>query len=152
LEPQKALERLSEVTLPDNLQPQIGTDWSPVGQIYWYTLQSTNPEYDLMELKALEDWVLEKQFKSVPNVVDVASFGGITKEYQVAIDPNKLVEYGLSIGAGGAAANQQQRQCRRQFHRAGLQQVNVRSSRALRQRPGHRKDRPQDSKRHAHSH
>ena len=52
----KALERLSELTLPDNLQPQIGTDYSPVGQIYWYSLQSTNPEYDLMELKALEDW------------------------------------------------------------------------------------------------
>src|SRR5208282_5036847 len=71
---QKALERLAQVTLPENLQPQIGTDYSPVGQIFWYTLTSTNPEYDLMELKALEDWVLEKQFKSVPNVVDVSSF------------------------------------------------------------------------------
>ena len=94
----KVLERLSEVTLPQGLQPQMGTDCSPVGQIYWYTLHSTNPEYDLMELKSLEDWVLEKQFKSVPNVVDVASFGGITKEYQVRIDPDKLVDYGLSIG------------------------------------------------------
>src|SRR5258707_2564267 len=71
---QKVLERLSQVILPQNLQPQMGTDWSPVGQIYWYTLKSTNPQYDLMELKALEDWVLEKQFKSVPNVVDVVSF------------------------------------------------------------------------------
>src|SRR6202050_1962530 len=62
---QKVLERLSSVTLPDNLQPQIGTDYSPVGQIFWYTLKSVNPSYDLMELKALEDWVLEKQFKSV---------------------------------------------------------------------------------------
>ena len=51
----------------------MGTDWSPVGQIYFYTLHSTNPQYDLMELKSLEDWVLEKQFKSVPNVVDVAA-------------------------------------------------------------------------------
>src|SRR6202050_4292090 len=83
---QKVLERLSSVTLPDNLQPQIGTDYSPVGQIFWYTLKSVNPSYDLMELKALEDWVLEKQFKSVANVVDVASFGGTTKEYQVQID------------------------------------------------------------------
>ena len=65
------LERLAQVTLPQNLQPQIGTDYSPVGQIYWYTLRSTNPKYDLMELKSLQDWVLEKQFKSVPNVVDV---------------------------------------------------------------------------------
>src|SRR5499427_4023178 len=94
---QKALERLSQVNLPQNLQPQIGTDYSPVGQIYWYTLASTNPQYDLMELKSLEDWILEKQFKSVPNVVDVVSFGGTTREYQVAIDPSKLIEYGLSI-------------------------------------------------------
>src|SRR5271166_4991795 len=95
---QKVLERLATVNLPQNLQPQIGSDYSPVGQIYWYTLKSTNPEFDLMELKSLEDWVLEKQFKSVPNVVDVSSFGGITKEYQVQIDPNKLVEYGLNLG------------------------------------------------------
>src|SRR3984893_7530597 len=95
---QKVLERLSQVVLPNGLQPQMGTDWSPVGQIYWYTLKSTNPKYDLMELKSIEDWVLEKQFKSVPNVVDVVSFGGTTREYQVRIDPNKLVAYGLSIG------------------------------------------------------
>ena len=72
----KGVERLSQVTLPNNLQPQMGPDYSPVGQIYWYTLKSTNPTYDLMDLKSLEDWTLEKQFKSVPNVVDVSSFGG----------------------------------------------------------------------------
>src|SRR6202041_3068824 len=94
----KALERLSLFPLPQNLQPQMGTDWSPVGQIFWYTLKSTNPRYDLMELKSIEDWTLEKQFKSVPNVVDVSSFGGLTREYQVQVDPNKLVSYGLSIG------------------------------------------------------
>ena len=77
---QKALERLSQVNLPQNLQPEIGADWSPVGQIYFYTLKSTNPKYDLMELKSLQDWVLVKQFKSVPNVVDVNSFGGTTRE------------------------------------------------------------------------
>jgi len=83
---QKVLERLSQVTLPAGLQPQMGTDWSPVGQIYWYTLQSTNPKYDLMELKSIQDWTLEKQFKSVPNVVDVSSFGGTTREYQVRVE------------------------------------------------------------------
>src|SRR5579872_1155020 len=82
----KVLERLAQVTMPAGLQPQMGTDWRPVGQIYWYTLHSTNPEYDVMELKSLENWVLEKQFKSVPNVVDVASFGGPTREYQVRLD------------------------------------------------------------------
>src|SRR5947209_93961 len=95
---QKVLERLSQVNLPAGLQPQIGSDFSPVGQIYWYTLKNTNPRYDLMDLKSIEDWTLEKQFKSVPNVVDVVSFGGITREYQVSIDPNKLVSYGLNIG------------------------------------------------------
>src|SRR6202140_2535146 len=92
---EKVLERLAQVTLPAGLQPQIGTDYSPVGQIYFFTLKSTNPRYDVMELKALEDWVVEKQFKSVPNVVDVASFGGVTREYQVRVDPDKLVSYGL---------------------------------------------------------
>jgi len=88
---QKVLERLAQLSLPNNLQPQIGSDFSPVGQIYWYTLSSTNPKYDLMELKSIEDWTLEKQFKSVPNVVAVVSFGGVTREYQVIVDPNKLV-------------------------------------------------------------
>jgi cobalt-zinc-cadmium resistance protein CzcA len=73
--------------LPPGVQPQIGTDWSPVGQIYFFTLHSSNPQYDVMDLKSLEDWVIEKQFKSVPNVVDVASFGGPTREYQVRVDP-----------------------------------------------------------------
>ena len=112
---QKALERLSQVALPSGLQPQIGTDWSPVGQIFWYTLKSTNPKYDLMELKTIEDWTLEKQFKSVLNVVDVSSFGGITREYQVRLDPSKLIAYGLSI-----SQVEQQRQRGRQFCRSRL--------------------------------
>src|SRR6516165_2692007 len=55
---QKVLERLSQVTLPQGLQPQMGTDWSPVGQIYFYTLHSSNPNYDVMDLKTIEDWGL----------------------------------------------------------------------------------------------
>src|SRR6202046_3317890 len=91
------LERLGQVNLPANLTPQMGTDWSPVGQIFWYTLESTNPSYDVMEKKSLEDWTLEKSFKSVPGVVDVSSFGGPTKEYQIQLNPEKLVAYGLSM-------------------------------------------------------
>ena len=94
---EKVLERLSQVTLPTGLQPQIGTDWSPVGQIFWYTLRSTNPQYDTMQLKSIEDWTLEKQFRSVPGVVDVSSFGGLTREYQVIVDPEKLISYGLTL-------------------------------------------------------
>ena len=93
----KVVERLTQVTLPTGLQPQIGTDWSPVGQIYWYTLKSTNPSIDNMQLKSIQDWQLEKAFRSVPGVVDVSSFGGITREYQVIVDPEKLIAYGLTI-------------------------------------------------------
>ena len=124
---QKVLERLAQLSLPNNLQPQIGSDFSPVGQIYWYTLKSTNPKYDLMELKSIEDWTLEKQFKSVPNVVDVVSFGGITREYQVIVDPNKLVSYGLSIGQIEQQLSSNNVNAGGSFVEAGLQQINVRA-------------------------
>jgi cobalt-zinc-cadmium resistance protein CzcA len=124
---QKVLERLSQVTLPANLQPVIGSDYSPVGQIYWYTLHSTNPAYDLMELKSIEDWTLEKQFKSVPNVVDVSSFGGTTREYQVRIDPDKLVSYGLSIAQVEQQLANNNVNAGGSFVEAGLQQINVRT-------------------------
>ncbi|HEY4818043.1 MAG TPA: CusA/CzcA family heavy metal efflux RND transporter [Candidatus Acidoferrum sp.] len=124
---QKVLERLSQVTLPNNLQPQMGTDWSPVGQIYWYTLKSTNPKYDLMELKSIEDWTLEKQFKSVPNVVDVVSFGGTTREYQVRLDPTKLIAYGLSLAQVEQQLANNNTNAGGSFVEAGLQQINVRA-------------------------
>ncbi len=123
---QKALERLSSVTLPDNIQAQMGTDWSPVGQIFWYTLTSSNPKYDVMDLKSLEDWVLEKQFRSVPNVVDVSSFGGPTKEYQIRVDPEKLISYGLSIGQVEQQLQNNNVNAGGSFIEEGLQQVNVR--------------------------
>jgi len=124
---QKALERLSAVTLPSGITPQMGTDWSPVGQIFWYTLKSTNPKYDLMELKSIEDWTLEKQFKSVPNVVDVVSFGGTTREYQVRLDPTKLVAYGLSIPQVEQQIANNNTNAGGSFLEAGLQQINVRA-------------------------
>jgi len=124
---QKVLERLSQLSLPSGLQPQIGSDYSPVGQIYWYTLKSTNPQYDLMELKALEDWTLEKQFKSVPNVVDVVSFGGTTREYQVSLDPDQLVAYGLSVAQVEQQLANNNVNAGGSFVEAGLQQINVRA-------------------------
>src|SRR5450755_152563 len=124
---QKVLERLTQVTLPQGLQPQIGTDWSAVGQIYWYTLRSTNPRYDLMELRAIEDWTLLKEFKSVPNVVDVSDFGGAVREYQVRVDPNKLVAYGLSIGQVEQQLANNNVNAGGSFVEAGLQQMNVRT-------------------------
>ena len=122
---EKVLERLSQVTLPAGLQPQIGTDWSPVGQIYWYTLKSTNPKYDTMALKGLEDWQIEKQFRSVPGVVDVASFGGATREYQVTIDPEKLISYGLTIGQVQQQIAANNVNAGGSFIEQGQQQINV---------------------------
>ena len=121
------LERLSQVNLPANLVPQMGTDWSPVGQIYWYTLESTNPAYDVMEKKSIEDWFLEKSFKSVEGVVDVSSFGGPTKEYQVRLDPDKLVAYGLSIGQVEQQIANNNTNGGGSFIEQGAQQINVQS-------------------------
>ena len=121
------LERLSQVSLPTGLTPQMGTDWSPVGQIYWYTVESSNPAYDVMEKKSLEDWVLEKSFKSVPGVVDVSSFGGPTKEYQVRLDPDKLVAYGLSISQVEQQLANNNTNGGGSFIEQGTQQINVQS-------------------------
>jgi cobalt-zinc-cadmium resistance protein CzcA len=123
---ERVLERLSQVTLPPNVVPQMGTDWSPVGQIYFFTLHSTNPAFDPMELKSLEDWVIEKNFKAVPNIVDVASFGGPTREYQVRVDPNKLISYGLSIGQVEQQLTNNNANAGGSFIEAGLQQINIR--------------------------
>ncbi len=123
---ERVLERLSQVTLPPGVVPQMGTDWSPVGQIYFYTLKSTNPNYDVMELKSLEDWVIEKNFKAVPNVVDVASFGGPTREYQVRVDPTKLISYGLSLAQLEQQLTNNNANAGGSFIESGLQQINIR--------------------------
>src|SRR5580658_1897812 len=122
---ERVLERLTQVTLPPGLSPQMGTDWSPVGQIYFFTLHSTNPAYDPMELKSLEDWVVEKNFKAVPDIVDVSSFGGPTREYQVRVDPNKLVAYGLSLAQVEQQLTNSNGNAGGSFIQEGLQQINV---------------------------
>jgi heavy metal efflux system protein len=123
---ERVLERLNQVTLPPGVVPQMGTDWSPVGQIYFFTLHSTNPKYDPMELKSIEDWVVEKNLKSVPDIVDVASFGGPTREYQVRVDPNKLISYGLSLAQVEQQLANNNANAGGSFIQEGLQQINVR--------------------------
>jgi cobalt-zinc-cadmium resistance protein CzcA len=123
---ERVLERLAQVSLPPGVTPQMGTDWSPVGQIYFFTLRSTNPQYDVMELKSIEDWVVEKNLKSVPDIVDVATFGGPTREYQVRVDPNKLIAYGLSLGQVEQQIANNNVNAGGSFLEAGLQQINVR--------------------------
>ena len=123
---ERVLERLSQVTLPPGVVPTMGTDWSPVGQIYFFTLHNTNPQYDVMELKSIEDWVVEKNLKAVPDIVDVASFGGPTREYQVRVDPDKLVAYGLSLAQVEQQLTNNNANAGGSFVEAGLQQINVR--------------------------
>jgi cobalt-zinc-cadmium resistance protein CzcA len=123
---ERALERLTQVTLPPGVSPQMQTDWSPAGQIYFFTLHSTNPAYDVMELKSIEDWVVEKNLKAVPNIVDVASFGGPTREYQVRIDPDKLISYGLNIAQVEQQLTNNNANAGGSFVEAGLQQINIR--------------------------
>jgi heavy metal efflux system protein len=123
---ERVLERLSQVTLPTGVVPQMGADWSPVGQIYFFTLKSTNPNYDVMQLKSIEDWVVEKNIKAVPDIVDVASFGGPTREYQVRVDPNKLISYGLSLAQVEQQLTNNNANAGGSFIEAGLQQINIR--------------------------
>jgi len=124
---QKVLERLTQVSTPVGVQPQIGTDWSMTGQIYWYTLRSNNPAYDLMNLRSIEDWTLYKEFRKVGNVVDVSDFGGTTREYQVRVDPNKLISYGLSIAQVEQQLASNNVNAGGSFVEEGAQQLNVRA-------------------------
>src|SRR5258708_2419706 len=87
---ERVLERLSQVTLPTGVVPQMGSDWSPVGQIYFFTLKSTNPNYDVMELKSIEDWLVVKNFKPVPDIVDVANFPLPTLASPPPVHPHQL--------------------------------------------------------------
>jgi cobalt-zinc-cadmium resistance protein CzcA len=127
LDRQKVLERVSQVTLPPNVSAQIGPDFSPIGSIYWYTLQSTNPAYDVMELKSLQDWVVSKYIRSAPDVVDDSSFGGTTREYQVRVDPDKLISYGLSLAQVEQQLTNSNANAGGSFIEQGAQQINVRS-------------------------
>jgi len=123
---ERVLERLSQASLPSGVVPQMGTDWSPVGQIYFYILRSTNPQYDVMNLKSLDTWVVQKYLKSVPGIVDTNPFGGPTREYQVRLDPNKLLDYGLSLPQVEQQLTNNNANGGGSFIQAGAQQINVR--------------------------
>jgi cobalt-zinc-cadmium resistance protein CzcA len=87
---------LGTVTLPAGAQPALAPDATPIGEVYRYTLRG-GPGFPPEEVRALEDWVVEKKMRSVPGVVDVNPFGGLTKQYQVLVDPAKLKAFGLNL-------------------------------------------------------
>jgi cobalt-zinc-cadmium resistance protein CzcA len=124
---QEVIDRLQQVTLPLGVNPGLGPDYSPTGQIMFYTLQSNNPKYDVMELKTLNDWFVVNQLKSVPNVVDVNPFGGPTREFQVQLDPGKLVSYGLSLSQIEQALAANNTNAGGGFIERGEQALNVRA-------------------------
>ena len=124
---QQSLERLSNATMPPGVNPNLGPDYSPTGQVMFYTLTSVNPKYDVMELKTLQDWFVLNQLKSVPDVVDVDMFGGPTREYQVQLDPGKLVSYGLSLSQVEQAIANNNINAGGGFIERGQQALNVRA-------------------------
>ena len=91
-----ANEQLAQVQLPTGAQASLSPDSTAVGEIFRYSLQAP-PDFPLTELRSLEDWVVERQFRQVPGIVDVSGFGGPTKQYQVLIDPAKLKSYNITL-------------------------------------------------------
>src|SRR5437660_12636365 len=93
---QQVLNRLSQLpNLPNNVQPQI-SPVSPIGEIYRYRLVGPSG-YSVLDLKTLQDWVLQRRFRAVPGVIDVTAWGGKTKTFELQVDFNKLIAYGLTL-------------------------------------------------------
>ena len=92
---EQAFERVGNAQLPAGLAPSVSPLYSPSGLIYRYVLQS--PDRSPQELKTIEDWVLERHYRSIQGVADDSGFGGTTMQYQVLLDPKKLFAYGVSV-------------------------------------------------------
>lgn len=94
---ERVLERLSTISrnLPPGVSPQLGPDGTGVGHVLWYTLDA--PGMDLGEQRALQDWYIKFALQNVRGVSEIASFGGFQKQYQITLDPNKLLYYKLAV-------------------------------------------------------
>jgi heavy metal efflux system protein len=92
---EQAFERVANAAVPQGVTPSLSPLYSPSGLIYRYVLQS--PDRTPQELKTIEDWLLERAYRSIPGVADDSGFGGTTMQYQVLLDPNKLLTYGVSV-------------------------------------------------------
>ena len=91
---QQVLSRLGGADLPDGVKPEVEPPYGPTGEIYRYTLHSNT--HNIRDLTAIQDWVLDRQFKSVPGVADVNSFGGQEKAYEISVNPSLLLKYNLT--------------------------------------------------------
>src|SRR2546421_10071100 len=93
---QQVLNRLAQLApLPGNVQPQI-SPLSPIGEIFRYRLVGP-PNYSVLDLKTIQDWILQRRFRAVPGVIDVTGWGGKTKTYDITIDLDRLLAYGLTL-------------------------------------------------------
>lgn len=91
---QQVLSRLGNVDLPDGIRPEVEPPYGPTGEIFRYTLKSKTKS--IRELSTIQDWVLDKEFKRVPGVADVNSFGGEEKSFEISVNPNYLTKFGLT--------------------------------------------------------
>src|SRR6202007_3062163 len=93
----RVLEYLAQVAgrLPREAKPNLGPDGTGVGWIYEYALVDHSGQYDISQLRALQDWFLKYELKSVPNVAEVASVGGMVRQYQVVLDPQRLRAFNI---------------------------------------------------------
>jgi heavy metal efflux system protein len=121
---QEVLNRLQTLQLPNNLQPQL-SPWSPIGEIYRYQL--VGPGYTLNEIKATQDWLVRRELKQVPGIIDITTFGGTTRQYQVEADPDKLLAYGVTLPQVTGAIQSSNANAGGNYLALGNQNVNVRS-------------------------
>ncbi|MCC7499583.1 MAG: efflux RND transporter permease subunit [Bryobacterales bacterium] len=101
---QVVLEKLRDAELPPGAQPSLGPLSTPVGELYRYRVEGP-PQYDEIQLRELEDWVIEPRLRQVPGIADITPFGGKVKQYQIQVDPLALEKYGLTIDQIGQAVN-----------------------------------------------
>ncbi len=126
---QEVLNRLQTVTLPQNLTPQL-SPWSPIGEIYRYQVESTR--HPLNEIKATQDWLVRRELKQVPGVIDITTFGGTTRQYQVELDQQKLLQYNVQVPQVLAAVGSSNANAGGNYLTVGSQSVNLRGLGLLR--------------------
>ncbi|MGB7308671.1 MAG: CusA/CzcA family heavy metal efflux RND transporter [Candidatus Acidiferrales bacterium] len=120
---QEVLNRLQLATLPSNVSPQLSPE-SPIGEIYRYQL--VGPGYSLNELKATQDWFVTREIKQVSGIIDVASFGGTTREYLAEVDPAKLLQYNVTLPQIANSIQSSNANAGGSYLTMGSQSVNVR--------------------------
>lgn len=126
---QEVLNRVQLISLPSGLSPQL-SPWSPIGEIYRYRL--TGDGYSLNELKATQDWSARREIKQVPDIIDVTTFGGTTKQYQAEVDPRKLLQFKVTLPQVVAAVSASNANAGGNYLTMGSQTMNVRGLGLLR--------------------